>query len=75
MLTLSVMPRKLNELLKDYIKAGATVDESSGKGSHRKIKHPNYPGMMILSGKAGADAKKYQERDLNNFLTQIENAD
>ena len=68
------MPRKIKELLREYIKAGAEVDNSSGKGSHRKIKHPNFKGMMIVSGKTGDDAKKYHEKDLKDFLAQIESS-
>lgn len=61
------MPRKLKELLKDYINGGCTVNKSGGKGSHRKIIHPNGK-TMILSGKDNADAKPYQEKDLKKFL-------
>lgn len=65
------MPRKLRELLKDYVRAGADIDKSAGKGSHRKIKHANYMGMVIVSGKPGDDVKKYQEKISKTFLMQF----
>ncbi|WOO43173.1 type II toxin-antitoxin system HicA family toxin [Rubellicoccus peritrichatus] len=65
------MPRKVRELLKAYRKAGAAIDTASGKGSHRKITHSDYSGMVIVSGKDGEDAKPYQEKDLKKFLEDI----
>ena len=62
------IPRKLKELLKDYINGGGTVDMSKGKGSHRKVKHPSLPRPITVSGKANADALPYQEKDLKKFL-------
>ena len=63
------MPRKLWELIADYRRAGATI--KSGRGSHRKIRHPDFPGCVILSGSNGKDAKQYQEKDLRTFLNTI----
>jgi predicted RNA binding protein YcfA (HicA-like mRNA interferase family) len=65
------MPRKVRDLIRDYRKNGATVDVGKGKGSHRKITHPTFRGFVILSGKEGADAKGYQERDLKKFLGKV----
>lgn len=53
----------------DYRRAGAEV--YGGKGSHRKIRHSNYNGLIIVSGNPGDDAKHYQERDLKQFLMEI----
>ena len=39
-----------------------------GKGSHRKFKHPKFPGAVTLSGKAGDDAKPYQERQIKRAI-------
>lgn len=53
----------------EYQRAGAEV--FGAKGSHRKIRHVNYRGLVIISGNPGDDAKPYQERDLKNFLKEI----
>ena len=65
------MPRKIRVLLKDYRKAGATIDTRRGKGSHRIITHPDYGGSVTLAGADGQDAKPYQEIELKNFLDKI----
>ena len=63
------MPRKLKELIADYRRAGARIEY--GRGSHRKIRHPDYPGCVIISGSNGDDAKPYQEKDLKTFIQRI----
>jgi predicted RNA binding protein YcfA (HicA-like mRNA interferase family) len=41
-----------------------------GKGSHRKFKHPR--GVCItISGKAGDDAKPYQERAVRKAMEEV----
>jgi len=65
------MPRKIRQILKDYKKSGFYVVGGAGKGDHRKLKHENFPGAIILDGKEGADCKPYQERALKNALTKI----
>lgn len=57
--------------LKDYRKAGAIINVTGGKGSHRKISHPNVPRTFILSGKDGDDAKPYMEKDLKEFIDEL----
>lgn len=52
------------------LKAGFT--SRSGKGSHTNWYHPLLPGKVTLSGKDGADAKAYQEKDVNNAIQIIE---
>lgn len=42
-----------------------------GKGSHRKFRHPKYPGSLMLSGQSGDDAQHYQEKQLRNALRRI----
>jgi hypothetical protein len=66
------MPRKIRSLMADFRQAGARIEQSGGKGSHRKIRHDAIPGCLILSGKDGDDAKRYQERDLRTFLEMID---
>ena len=46
------MPRKIRELVADLQATGFVV-VPGGKGSHRKFRHPRFPGSVILSGKAG----------------------
>jgi predicted RNA binding protein YcfA (HicA-like mRNA interferase family) len=65
------MPRKIRQLIKDYKKHGFGIDVSSGKGSHRKISHPGMLRKITLSGADGADAKNYQEKELEKAIHQI----
>jgi predicted RNA binding protein YcfA (HicA-like mRNA interferase family) len=65
------MPRKIRELISDYRRAGAKIDRSGGKGSHRKVRHPKFAGVVIVSGRDGDDVRRYQERDLQEFLRRI----
>lgn len=54
------MPRKIRQLIADL--AGAGFVHCSTNGSHRKYKHTK--GItVILSGRSGADAHHYQEKD------------
>ena len=62
------MPRKIIELIKDYLDAGFVIIKG-GKGSHRKLRHPS--GITaIVSGKDGDDAKNYQEKELVRKINQ-----
>ena len=54
------MPRKIRELIADLEAAGFA--DHGGKGSHRNFVHPKVAKPVTISGKAGDDAKKYQER-------------
>jgi predicted RNA binding protein YcfA (HicA-like mRNA interferase family) len=54
------LPRKVRELIADLEAAG--FENRGGKGSHRNFVHPNVSKPVTVSGKAGDDAKKYQER-------------
>jgi len=54
------MPRKIRALINDLKKAGFI--DRSGKGSHKNFVHPNVKKPVTISGKAGDDAKHYQER-------------
>jgi len=55
------MPQKIKELIKQLEKAGFT--NRGGKGSHRNFIHPK-GAVITISGKLGADAKKYQEKEV-----------
>jgi predicted RNA binding protein YcfA (HicA-like mRNA interferase family) len=61
------MPRKIRQLIADLETAGF-VSVSGGKGSHRKFRHPRFPGPVILSGQDGEDAYHYQERQVRNAI-------
>ena len=65
------MPRKVRDIIKDLERAGFYLVKGQGKGDHRKYRHPALPGSLILDGKAGADAKPYQEKQLNNAISRI----
>jgi len=54
------MPPKIRELIATLERTGFT--DRGGKGSHRNFVHPNVARPVTLSGKLGADAKKYQVR-------------
>jgi predicted RNA binding protein YcfA (HicA-like mRNA interferase family) len=61
------MARKIRELISDLEAAGFV--NRGGKGSHRNDKHPN--GQRVtLSGKAGDDAKPYQEREVERAIEE-----
>jgi predicted RNA binding protein YcfA (HicA-like mRNA interferase family) len=59
------MPRKIRQLIADLEMAGFT--NMGGKGSHRNFKKEGYPSVTI-SGKLGADAKLYQEREIQKAI-------
>jgi predicted RNA binding protein YcfA (HicA-like mRNA interferase family) len=61
------MPRKIRQLICDLEAAGFVVVDG-GKGSHRKFRHPRFPGAVILSGKAGNDAHHFQEKQVHNAI-------
>jgi predicted RNA binding protein YcfA (HicA-like mRNA interferase family) len=67
------VPKKIRELKAELLKAGFTY--RSGKGSHTVWSHPKLSYSLILSGKDGADAERYQERDVRNALRDLENLD
>jgi len=41
----------------------------SGKGSHRIFKHGK--NRVVISGKEGADAKRYQEKDVKEAIKEV----
>ncbi len=62
------MPRKVRQLIADLEKAGFV--DRGGKGSHRNFTHPQ--GLrVIISGRAGDDAKHYQERAVRRALAAV----
>ena len=65
------MPKKIRELVRSLVGAGWQL-EKGGKGSHRKFVHGRIARKLILSGQDGADAKRYQERDVREAINEAE---
>ena len=55
------MPQKVRALESALKKAGFIC--TPGKGSHRKWRHAG-GALVVMSGRPGDDAKRYQERDV-----------
>ena len=66
------MPRKVKDLIRDLKNAGFYEIAGGGKGSHRKFGHENYSGAVTLSGKAGDDAKAYQEKQVEQAIEEVD---
>lgn len=65
------MPKKIRELIED-LKAAGFCEIPGGKGSHRKLAHPRYPGAVTLSGGLGDDAKPYQEKQVRHVIEVVQ---
>ena len=65
------MAMKIRELLQ-HLKAAGFYQIRGGKGSHRKLVHPRYPGAVTLSGKLGDDAKAYQEKQVRRVIEEVQ---
>jgi len=65
------MPRKIKELIKDLKKVGFDLMKNRGKGSHRVYKEEETNVSVSLSGKDGADAKRYQEKDVTYAIQNV----
>ena len=50
----------------------AGFTELPGKGSHTNWVHPLYAGKITISGKDGADAKRYQEKEVQQAIEEVE---
>ena len=62
------MPKKIRELLSDLRRVGFV--DRGGKGSHRNLIHKR--GLRItISGNLGSDAKKYQERQVEEIIRKV----
>ena len=62
------MPRKIRELIGDLEKNGFV--NRGGKGSHRNFTHPRVARPVTISGDAGDDAKKYQEKAVKAAIAE-----
>ena len=63
------MPQKVRELKSILLNLGFTF--RTGKGSHTVWSHQNLPYSIVLSGKDGADAQRYQEKDVRTALEDL----
>jgi predicted RNA binding protein YcfA (HicA-like mRNA interferase family) len=63
------MAKKIRELKAILKKAGFTCE--TGKGSHTKWRHPLREKPVVLSGKDGQDAKRYQEKEVEEALRDV----
>lgn len=64
------MPPKIRQLISQLEKAG--FENRGGKGSHRNFVHAKVSRPITISGKLGADAKKYQERAVQRAIEETE---
>ena len=68
------MPRKVRDLERDLQRAG--FRRRPGKGSHRQWEHPAMPDLPVtISGNAGADAQRYQEKQVREALAELHKRD
>ncbi len=49
----------------------AGFTEISGECCHTNWIHPLYVGKLTISGKDGNDAKRYQEKDVQKAIDQV----
>lgn len=71
-LILTIMPRKLRDLIKELQQVGFYEIKGGGKGSHRKFGHPKFRGAVTLSGKSGDDAMHYQEKQVRLAIEYVQ---
>jgi predicted RNA binding protein YcfA (HicA-like mRNA interferase family) len=64
------MPKKIRELKQLLRRIG--FQELTGKGSHTNWIHPLYTGKITVSGRDGADAKLYQEKEVLRAIQEVE---
>ena len=62
------MPRKVRELIAELENHGFV--DRGGKGSHRNFAHPRVARPVTISGNAGDDAKKYQEKAVKAAIAE-----
>ena len=62
------MPGKVRELIAELENHGFV--DRGGKGSHRNFAHPRVARPVTISGNAGDDAKKYQEKAVKTAIAE-----
>jgi predicted RNA binding protein YcfA (HicA-like mRNA interferase family) len=66
------MPKKVRELKVILRKAG--FSSRPGKGSHIVWAHPALSETLTLAGNNGDDAKRYQEKRVQQLLAKLKEA-
>ncbi len=67
------MPRKIRQLRADLRRAGWDIVRQAG--SYQIWRHPLLPGVEVnFAGQDGADAHRYQERDVREAVRQAREA-
>ena len=66
------MPQKIRELKSKLQKAGFILLKKRGKGSHTMWEHSLLANLVVISGKDGDDADRYQEREVKEALVELE---
>ena len=64
------MPKKVRELIQD-LKAASFYEIPGGKGSHRKLAHSRYRGVVTSSGGLGDDARPYQVKQVRRAIEVV----
>ena len=62
------MPSKIRDLIRDLERAGFV--DRGGKGSHRNFVHPKVPRPITIAGRAGNDARQYQDRAVKRAIQE-----
>ena len=62
------MPRKIRDLITELENHGFV--NRGGKGSHRNFTHARVARPITISGKAGDDAKNYQEKAVRAAIAE-----
>jgi predicted RNA binding protein YcfA (HicA-like mRNA interferase family) len=63
------LPRKIRQLIADLERAGFSLVPGD-KGGHKKFRHPQLSGSVVLSGNDGDDAKDYQEKQVRTAIRE-----
>ena len=63
------MPKKIRELIRDLKRAGFV--NRGGRGNHRNFTHSS-GARITLSGHEGDDGKRYQEREVEAALREVD---
>ena len=62
------LPPKIRELIQELENAG--FKNRGGKGSHRNFVHPNVAKPVVISGKTGNDAQRYQIKAVKKAIEE-----
>ena len=63
------MPPKVRDLITELEKWG--FSNRGGKGSHRNYYHPLCSKIVTMSGKIGADAHRYQVKQVKEAISEV----